>query len=236
MRATVCLPTYNERENLEPMVHALGGGAPRRRPRARDRRQLAGRHGRRSPTGSRRSWRPSRCCTGRARRASALPTSPASGARSTTDAELILEMDCDFSHDPTDVPRLIEAVESGADLALGSRYVAGRRRRQLGPRAPRDLARRLALHGALPADRRQGPDRRLQVLPPPRARDDRPRRDHSPPATPSRSRRPTAHGRRASAIVEVPIAFDDRTAGHSKMSRRIVLEAVWRVPLLLLRR
>src|SRR5437870_11260126 len=40
-------------------------------------------------------------------------------------AELVLEMDCDFSHDPKDVQRLIAAVEGGADLALGSRYVRG---------------------------------------------------------------------------------------------------------------
>src|SRR5213595_549149 len=39
-------------------------------------------------------------------------------------AELILEMDCDFSHDPADVPRLIAAAED-ADLVLGSRYVEG---------------------------------------------------------------------------------------------------------------
>src|SRR5438876_151798 len=40
-------------------------------------------------------------------------------------AELVLEMDCDFSHEPADVPRLIAAAESGADLVLGSRYVPG---------------------------------------------------------------------------------------------------------------
>src|SRR2546421_245006 len=39
-------------------------------------------------------------------------------------AELVLEMDCDFSHDPNDVPRLIAAAQD-ADLVLGSRYVAG---------------------------------------------------------------------------------------------------------------
>jgi len=39
-------------------------------------------------------------------------------------AERILEMDCDFSHNPDDVPRLIAATEN-ADLALGSRYVPG---------------------------------------------------------------------------------------------------------------
>src|SRR5437763_11857843 len=39
-------------------------------------------------------------------------------------AELVLEMDCDFSHDPNDVPRLIAAAQD-ADLVLGSRYVTG---------------------------------------------------------------------------------------------------------------
>src|SRR5688500_18841441 len=40
-------------------------------------------------------------------------------------AGAVLEMDADFSHDPNDVERLIAAVADGADLALGSRYVAG---------------------------------------------------------------------------------------------------------------
>src|SRR3954471_19926745 len=39
-------------------------------------------------------------------------------------AELVLEMDCDFSHDPNDVPRLVAAA-ADADVVLGSRYVAG---------------------------------------------------------------------------------------------------------------
>lgn len=40
-------------------------------------------------------------------------------------AEIICEMDADFSHDPDDLPRLIEAIGAGADLAIGSRYVPG---------------------------------------------------------------------------------------------------------------
>ena len=52
-------------------------------------------------------------------------------------AELVLEMDCDFSHDPADVPRLIAAAEDGADLVLGSRYVPRRLDPELGPRAAR---------------------------------------------------------------------------------------------------
>ena len=41
-----------------------------------------------------------------------------------TDAELVIEMDADFSHDPADLPRLVEAA-ADADVVLGSRYVAG---------------------------------------------------------------------------------------------------------------
>jgi dolichol-phosphate mannosyltransferase len=39
--------------------------------------------------------------------------------------EFIFEMDCDFSHDPNDLPRLLEACEKGADVAIGSRYCTG---------------------------------------------------------------------------------------------------------------
>ena len=74
-------------------------------------------------------------------------------------------------------------------------------------------------------------DRRLQVLPARRARDDRPRRD--------RSRgyafqiETTYRALRAGfRVVEIPIRFTDRDVGQSKMSRAIVLEAVWKVPAL----
>jgi len=40
-------------------------------------------------------------------------------------AEILIEMDADFSHDPADLSRLVGAIEDGADLAIGSRYVAG---------------------------------------------------------------------------------------------------------------
>jgi dolichol-phosphate mannosyltransferase len=40
-------------------------------------------------------------------------------------ADVICEMDADFSHDPNDLPRLVEAIASGGDLAIGSRYVEG---------------------------------------------------------------------------------------------------------------
>src|SRR5258708_14341364 len=41
-------------------------------------------------------------------------------------AELVVQIDCDFSHDPAVVPQLIAAAEAGADVVLGSRYVPGR--------------------------------------------------------------------------------------------------------------
>src|SRR5438552_4840778 len=123
MRATVCLPTYNERENLEEMLRALGGvlregdrvlviddASPDGTGELADR--LAGElefvdvlH------------RPAKEGLG--------PAYLAGFRRALADgAELVLEIDCDFSHDPSDVPRLIAAAEE-ADLALGSRYVRG---------------------------------------------------------------------------------------------------------------
>ena len=76
------------------------------------------------------------------------PTSPASSTRWRAGAELILEMDSDFSHDPADLPRLIGAAERrrpGARLALRP----GRRRDRLGPRAAAALARRLLVRAAV---------------------------------------------------------------------------------------
>ena len=144
-------------------------------------------------------------------------------------------MDCDFSHDPRDVPRLIAAAEDGADLVLGSRYVPRRPREQLGPRAARDLTRRLALHGR--SSCRWACTTRPAASSASAARCSR--------RSTSRRSRPRGYAfqiettyrvkRAGFRVVEIPITFADRTAGHSKMSSRIVLEAVWRVPLLRLR-
>src|SRR5881275_476132 len=116
MRATICLPTYNERENLEPMLRALG---------EHDLRVLVIDDN--SPDGTGRIadrlaqeldyvdvlHRPHKEGLG--------PAYLAGFRRALAEgAERILEMDCDFSHDPKDVPRLVAAVEGGADVALGS--------------------------------------------------------------------------------------------------------------------
>ena len=103
--------------------------------------------------------------------------------------------------------------------------------RELGTGAPLRLPGRLAVRaGAAP---RSGPrpDRRLQVLPPRGARADRPRRRH--PRGYAFQIETTYRALRAGfRVVEVPITFADREAGGSKMSRSIVLEAIWRVPYL----
>src|SRR6478609_238028 len=168
-RAVVCLPTYNERENLEQMVRALADknvdvlviddSSPDGTGEIADR--LA----------SELPWvevlhRPRKEGLGRAY---------VDGFRHVLagGAELVLEMDCDFSHDPADVPRLIEAAENGADLVLGSRYVPGGGTRNW------ELARRLGLHRALSPHGCQGSDRRLQVLSAAGARAARPRLGHS---------------------------------------------------------
>src|SRR6478735_11836295 len=123
-RATVCVPTYNERENVEQMVAALlerlgpddrvlviDDGSPDGTGEIADR--LAG-------------VEPRVSVLHRAAKKGLGPAYLAGFRRALDDgAELVLEMDCDFSHDPKDVPRLIAAAEDGADLVLGSRYVPG---------------------------------------------------------------------------------------------------------------
>src|SRR5206468_10214660 len=124
MRATVCLPTYNERENLERMVNALGAAL-----RDGDRVLVIDD---RSPDGTGEVADRLSAELGfvdvlhRERKQGLGPAYIAGFRRALADgAELVLEMDCDFSHDPKDVPRLIAAAEEGADLVLGSRYVRG---------------------------------------------------------------------------------------------------------------
>jgi dolichol-phosphate mannosyltransferase len=149
-------------------------------------------------------------------------------------AELVLEMDCDFSHDPKDVPRLIAAAEEGADLVLGSRYVPGGSIPSWGV-----LRRFVSLGGNVYA----------QVFLQSRIRDltggfkcFRRRVLESIPLDAIDSKgyafqiETTYRVKRAGfRVVEIPIAFTDREAGTSKMNGAIVVEAMWKVPLIRLR-
>ena len=229
MRALVCLPTYNERENLEPMVRALAGvlgpddgvlvvddGSPDGTG------QLAEQLTRELPFVDV-LHRPAKAGLGPAYLA---------GFRRALErgAELVLEMDCDFSHAPEDVPRLIAAAEQ-ADLVLGSRYVDGGGVRNWG------LVRRtISRGGSLYAQLLLGVDvrdltggfkcYRRAVL-------ERIDLDAIGSLGYAFQIETTYRAARAGfRVVEIPITFTDRQTGGSKMSRAIVLEAVWKVPAL----
>ena len=81
------------------------------------------------------------------------------------DFDYVLEMDCDFSHDPAAVPSLLAPARAGADLVLGSRYCAGGRVENWG-RTRRVISGAGCLYArTLLGVRRARPHGRLQVLP-----------------------------------------------------------------------
>jgi dolichol-phosphate mannosyltransferase len=145
-------------------------------------------------------------------------------------AELLLEMDADFSHDPADLPRLIAAADD-ADLVLGSRYVAGggvenwAAHRRLLSRGGSWYARKLLgvhvrdLTGGFKCFHR----RVLEAT------------DLSDVHADGYGFQIELSYRAIQAgftVREIPILFRERREGHSKMTARIALEAVWKVPAL----
>jgi dolichol-phosphate mannosyltransferase len=225
----VCLPTYNERENLEPMVDRLG--------------EILGGEGvvlvidDNSPDGTgeiadrlaaERPW----VQTLHRPRKEGLGPAYLDGFRRALElgADLIFELDCDFSHDPADIPRLTAAAEK-ADLVIGSRYVPGGGTRNWGA-----VRRLISRGGSLYAQLLLGvPVRdltggfkcyRRAVL-----------ETIDLDAIHSKGYafqiETTYRALRAGfRVAEVPIVFVDRVVGGSKMSKAIVLEAVWKVPAL----
>jgi dolichol-phosphate mannosyltransferase len=143
-------------------------------------------------------------------------------------------MDSDFSHEPAYLPRLLDAAER-ADVVIGSRYVPGGGVSEWGA-LRRGISRggsayaRLAL-GVQVRDLTGGfKCFRREVL---EAIDLDSVRSRGYAFQVEMTYRAIELGFR---VVEVPIVFRDRRAGASKMSRAIVLEAIWRVPLLRLGR
>jgi dolichol-phosphate mannosyltransferase len=230
------LPTYNEAENIDPFVRAV---LPQLAASGLEHHVLVVDDNSPDGTGSLADrlaaefaevevlHRPAKHGLGRAYLA---------GFRRALDsgADLILEMDADFSHDPADLPRLIEAAGS-ADLVLGSRYVRG------GGVSDWGLTRRALSRGGSWYARRV-----LRV----------PVRDLTGGFKCFNRRvletiqldtvNADGYGfqieltycaiKAGFSVMEVPITFRDRQVGTSKMSPRIALEAVWKVPALKLRR
>jgi dolichol-phosphate mannosyltransferase len=145
-------------------------------------------------------------------------------------ADLVMEMDADFSHDPADLPRLIAAAED-ADLVLGSRYVPG------GGVTDWGLFRRLLSRGGswyarvvlgVPVQDLTGGFKcfRRETL---EGIDYRNTHADGYGFQIEITYRAVKAGFR---VKEVPIVFRDRKEGTSKMSPRIAIEAVWKVPAL----
>lgn len=145
----------------------------------------------------------------------------------------IVQMDADFSHDPKDVPRLLAALDEGADVAVGSRYVTGGKTvnwsagRRMISRGGSAYAR--AILGVSIRDLTAGfkawKAEALRAI----ALSDIEARGYGFQI--EMTYRALLSGK---TIVEVPIAFTDRRLGQSKMSRSIFAEAltiVWRLRL-----
>jgi dolichol-phosphate mannosyltransferase len=149
-------------------------------------------------------------------------------------ADRIIEMDADFSHDPADLPRLIQATEE-ADLAIGSRYVSGGGVTDWGPMR-RFISRggsaysRLAL-GLPVRDLTGGFKCYRRVVLETINLDTIEARGYAFQV--ETTYRAIQAGFR---VVEIPITFRDRADGTSKMSKSIVAEAMWRVPAMRFRR
>ena len=230
--AWLILPTYNEAENIEAIVHAaleqlaltgrehtiliVDDGSPDGTGR------LADGLGERHPE-VRVLHRTQKQGLGRAYLAG-FDVALADGA------ELVLEMDSDFSHDPADLPRLIAAADS-ADLVLGSRYVPGGgvedwgALRRLVSRGGSWYARVLLgvpvrdLTGGFKVFNR----RVLEGI------------DLAGVHADGYGFQIELTYRAVQAgfgVTEVPIRFRERREGQSKMTARIALEAVWKVPAL----
>jgi dolichol-phosphate mannosyltransferase len=229
----VILPTYNEAENLERIVGAVLEHLPE------SRRVLIVDDNSPDGTGEiadRLAEADESIAVLHRERKEGLGPAYLAGFRVALDggAERIIEMDADFSHDPSYLPRLIEATER-ADLAIGSRYVPGGGITEWGPMRRfisrggstyarvalglpiKDLTggfkcfRRIVLE-TINLDTIEARGYAFQV---------------------ETTYRAIKSGFR---VVEVPIVFKDRTDGTSKMSKAIVAEAMWRVPVMRFRR
>ncbi|MCU1388063.1 MAG: hypothetical protein JWL72_1401 [Ilumatobacteraceae bacterium] len=222
VRAVAIVPTYNEAQNIEAMITSIREHAPATGILVVDDN---------SPDGTgdlvekmietvpdlQLLRRTSKTGLGGAYRA---------GMRQAIDdgAEICIQIDADFSHDPVMIPALVSAVEHGADLALGSRYVPGgvtenwpRKRRALSRWSNRYATGvlGLAVNDATAGYRAYRSTALVELM------------DFE-------SVRAEGYGfqvemthrlvRAGGKIVEIPITFRDRTKGQSKMSQGIIRE------------
>jgi dolichol-phosphate mannosyltransferase len=144
-------------------------------------------------------------------------------------ADVVFEMDADGSHDPADLPRLLAGVREGADLALGSRYVAGGGV-QNWPLVRRAVSRGGCLYARavlrVPVRDLTGGFKcfRASAL---EAIDYASVRSRGYAFQVELTYRALRRGLR---VAELPIVFREREHGRSKMTTGIAVEAAWRIP------
>ncbi|MDY7229979.1 polyprenol monophosphomannose synthase [Hyalangium rubrum] len=230
-RALVCIPTYNEAENIEPITQAVLKAEPRVDILVVDDN---------SPDGTGRiadalAAKEPRIRVFHREKKEGLGRAYLAAFRWALEQgyTYIIEMDADFSHDPRHLPTILDTAEAGADLVLGSRYVTG------GGTVNWGIGRQvISQGGSLYARTILGVDVRdltggfkcfhRRVL-------------ESIGLDEVKS---TGYAfqieltyrtlKKGFTVREVPIVFEDRRVGHSKMSRKIFLEAltmVWKLRL-----
>ena len=222
MRVLVMLPTYNEIENIEDVLHRIRAALPEADVLVIDDGSPDGTADRAEKIGEELGnldvlRRPQKSGLGSAYR-TGFRVGLARGY------DVMVEMDADLSHDPEALPQLLDAIDRGADLAIGSRYVRGgsipdwKRVRRAISRGGCLYARwmlRLSVHDAT-AGYRAYHRRLLSSIDLDQVRAD---------GYGFQVEMTYLAERNGSRVVEVPIVFRDRTLGRSKMSSRIVVEA-----------
>jgi dolichol-phosphate mannosyltransferase len=225
-KVLIVIPTYNERENVEPLLQAVFEQLPAANALIVDDA---------SPDGTGELADRLAAADGRVhvihrQGKQGLGTAYVAGFRYglARDYGLLIEMDADFSHDPQYLPVMVQRAHAGADLVLGSRYVEGGGTenwgilRKLISRGGSAYARTILgvkvhdLTGGFKCFRR----RVLESL------DLGSVRSEGYSFQIEMTYRTLREG---FVVEEIPITFVDRRVGQSKMSRAIFLEAVWMV-------
>lgn len=223
VKPAIVLPTYNERDNIEPLLRRLREVAPEARIVVVDDA---------SPDGT---GQLADACAAQLGSIDVVHRPAKAGLASayfrgfehaiSSGADVLVTMDADFSHDPAVVPALLAEIESGADVAIGSRYVAGGgvenwpfRRRMLSRAANLYATTMLGIdvHDCTSGFRAYKADVVTRVWP------DTAHLDGYAILVDTASRLARAKAR----IHEVPITFTDRRYGKSKMTGKIIFESI----------
>ena len=223
MRALVVLPTYQEAENIAEVLRRLRAAAPAADVLVVDDSSPDGTAAMAKAAGHELGGidvliRPTKSGLGSAYRAG-FAEGLARGY------DVLVEMDSDLSHDPARLPALLRAVEAGADLAIGSRYVPGGsipnwpfHRRWLSRSGNRyaDIVLGLSVRDATSGFRAYRADalRRIDLA------------SVSADGYGFQIEMAYRVAVNEGEIVELPIEFVDRERGTSKMSFRIIAEAL----------